>query len=533
MAIEKTVKETYLNSLTQNYMDRLFYFCLKRTGNSFEAENLTSDILLNIITSLERGNKPDNFDAWVWGVARNCYIIWAKKKYNQSELFTTLDINDYKISDNTENIDNKVIKSETINLLRRELAFISSEYRNIVVAYYIEDRKIKDIATSLNLPEGTVKAKLFRARKTLKEGMNMAREFGVRSYKPENVDFYASGKNPTTPWKAVERSLPKNILLEADNNPLTIEELSIELGVAVPYMEEEIELLTNATLLKKINNKYVTNIFIASKECQHEIWKTQRENSKKQSELLNDIVTDSLGELRELGIVRNDMSDQDLKWWAVLYAMDCLIFQLNGYSLHFPEKRANGETWGFMGFEQYDAPEKTTTGRNGNGNEQAMFTSYKISDYNLWNRIGEMNCSQTLFLSDILKNNRISSNFSQSEKLIWKDIENRFAHLDENGNIIPDILILSGDAKEKCIDILLSHPLVKEFIKVLQETFDKIVEILKNNSHSILEKQLIYCASMMILNIRMMTVHDMVENEQLILPENPDESTIAMWIEYE
>lgn len=298
-------------------------------------------------------------------------------------------------------------------------------------------------------------------------------------------------------------------------------------------MEEEIKLLTNATLLKKIDNKYVTNIFIASKECQHEIWKTQRENSKKQSELLNDIVTDSLVKLRELGIVRNDMSDGDLKWWAVLYAIDCLISQLNGYSLHFPEKRANGETWGFMGFEQYDAPEKITTGRNGNGNEQAMFNSYKISNYNLWDRIGEMNHSQTLFLADILKNNRIVSNFSESEKLIWKDIESRFAHLDENGTIVPDILVLSDDTKKKCIDILLSHHLAKEFMKVLQDTFDKIVGILKNNSHPILENQLIYCASMMILNIRMMTVHDMVENEQLILPENSDKSTIAMWIEYE
>ena len=84
MAIEKSVKEEYLNSLTQNYMNKLFYFCLKKTENSFEAENLTSDILLNIITSLERGNEPENFEAWVWGIARNRYSVWAKTKHNRS-----------------------------------------------------------------------------------------------------------------------------------------------------------------------------------------------------------------------------------------------------------------------------------------------------------------------------------------------------------------------------------------------------------------------------------------------------------------
>ena len=87
MATEKSVKEEYLNSLTQNYMDKLFYFYVKKTGNSFEAENLTSDILLNVITSLERGNKPENFEAWVWGIARNRYSVWAKNKKNRNELF--------------------------------------------------------------------------------------------------------------------------------------------------------------------------------------------------------------------------------------------------------------------------------------------------------------------------------------------------------------------------------------------------------------------------------------------------------------
>lgn len=121
MAIEKSVKEKCLNSLTQNYMDKLFYFCLKKTGNSFEAENLTSDILLQIITSLERGNKPENFEAWVWGIARNRYSVWAKKKNNKNELFTNSDISDYEISDHAANTENKVIHSEELNLLRREL----------------------------------------------------------------------------------------------------------------------------------------------------------------------------------------------------------------------------------------------------------------------------------------------------------------------------------------------------------------------------------------------------------------------------
>ena len=43
MAIEKSVKEEYLNLLTQNYMDKPFYFCLKKTTNSFESDNIDTN----------------------------------------------------------------------------------------------------------------------------------------------------------------------------------------------------------------------------------------------------------------------------------------------------------------------------------------------------------------------------------------------------------------------------------------------------------------------------------------------------------
>ena len=60
----------------------------------------------------------------------------------------------------------------------------------------------------------------------------------------------------------------------------------------------------------------------------------------------------------------------------------------------------------------------------------------------------------------------------------------------------------------------------------------KQLKFLKKYSHPVLEKQLKYCASMVILNTRMMTVHDEILSNKLIVPANPNESTIAMWIEY-
>ena len=91
--------------------------------------------------------------------------LWVKKTRRQTASEAAVDIGDIEREDNTADPKDAVINQEQLQQLRRELSFISSDYRNIVVAYYFHGIKISDIARSLNLPEGTVMSKLYRARK--------------------------------------------------------------------------------------------------------------------------------------------------------------------------------------------------------------------------------------------------------------------------------------------------------------------------------------------------------------------------------
>ena len=109
-----------------------------------------------------------------------------------------------------------------------------------------------------------------------------AREFGKYSYNPENISFVMNGmvgKN-REPWNYISRSLCKNILLAAYRNPATAEELAMEVGVALPYMEEELSSLVDATLMKKIGNKYETNFFIVSADAQEKIYSADTDQDK-------------------------------------------------------------------------------------------------------------------------------------------------------------------------------------------------------------------------------------------------------------
>lgn len=516
-----TESERLIADYTENFIGKIFYFCLKRTGNSYDAEDLASDITLNVVSGLQKGRLPQNFAAWVWKIAHNRYCLWADRRHRYMESSVDIDPMEWNIADDQR--ENEGTDNEALSLLRRELAFISSDYREIVVAFYIEDRKVSDIAKSLGLPEGTVKSKLFRARKILKEGMTMAREFGARSYKPENISFSASGNlTPDRPWKAVQRNISKNIVLEANDNPSTLEELSIELGIALPYMEEEVMALEQATLLKKVGDKYVTNFFIASKECQLQVYAALRRSSAERSRMIDKIASDTLPKIRESISVPAAMTDDELKWLIVLRLTDTF---LDFGHINVPATRSNGESWGFVGYESVEIPEKLDIGHNGTGNDDTMFWAYKIADYDLWDRVGEPSYVEALFLGEIIKTQRAVSSFTDVEKGIWRGIDGRFAH-EELDRVVSDVPVITDN--KKVVEIFTAHPLYESAKSNVRAAFDEIVRILKSNSNPVLEEQLNYYATMEMYKIRMMIVHDEVESGGLILPADPDKSRIAM-----
>ena len=379
-----------VHEFAENYMEKLFYFCLKKTGCHEDAEDLTQDIAFQIITALNKGTIPTSFSAWVWQIARNRYSVWAKEKHDRNESVTGSDIGDYEIPDESEgeNILNEMIHKEQIALLRRELAFIKSDYRNIVVAYYIENKRIRDIAESLSLSISTVQQRLHRARIILKEGMDMTREFGVRSYKPEDVRFGCSCDSFGEfgqPWTILNHKIYKNIFLEAYGNPSTAEELSLELGVALPYMEEELQYLTDQTLLTKDGNKYETAFPILSKHAQEKMWAYNESLIVPITSLfikLIDTFTKAC-EAHGISYYGTYSSYEDAKWTILMSAFDSFVFSASpeGYWNRGYAKRPDGGCWDIVGYQNADIPDIPWVGLHGSRNERPDRPAVRFKQY--------------------------------------------------------------------------------------------------------------------------------------------------------
>ena len=384
------MRDQLINEFAENYMEKLFYFCLKKTGSHIEAEDLTQDVALQIITALNKGTIPTSFSAWIWQIARNRYSVWAKEKHNRNESVTGSDIGDYEIEDESENILDEMIHTEQMALLRRELAFIKSDYRNIVVAYYIENKSVRDIALSLSISISAVQQRLHRARIILKEGMNMAREFGKLSYNPENISFINNGLHGANhePWNYISRSLCKNILLAAYRNPATAEELAMEVGVALPYMEEELSALVDATLMKKSGNKYETNFFIVSADAQEKIYAHLRGIAPELTKAVFDTMEYNIEWSNENAPEWHEgyQSYEDMKWALLMIEADNVYFDtlkpFNKNAKDVPNIgpwghtiRPNGGEWDLLGMESHNGDEPDFVGLSGcvsNPNEKDL-----------------------------------------------------------------------------------------------------------------------------------------------------------------
>ncbi|MBQ7355022.1 MAG: RNA polymerase sigma factor [Clostridia bacterium] len=366
------LEEQYLTLYTEEFMEKVFYFCLRKCGTQDAAEELAADISLNVISAIRKGQLPHHFTSWVWQIARNRYARWADAKHRRDESVSGTDLADFAntMADEEPSPEDAMVSREQLSLLRRELAFISEEYRTLLVAYYHENRRIEEIARSLGIPKGTALSRLQRSRKILKEGMNMAREFGIRSYKPEDIAYStncAKTGSKNQPYSIMEHNLYTNIMLEAYGNPSTAEALAMELGIALPYMQSELDYLTRETFLVKNSDKYETAIPIVSRSAQEQVHIAQLTIAPDLMRVLGKFV-ERLNDafLAKEYIYYGTYQDfESAKWTLLMRAYD--YFTYKNLPSRQDTSRPDGGEWDMVGFQNYSALEPNFVGNHFSG----------------------------------------------------------------------------------------------------------------------------------------------------------------------
>ena len=159
--------------LYHRYKERMYYYFYRMLGNSSEqANDFLQELFMKLIEKPESYNPKFPFQTWFYSVANNmCKNEYRKREVRQE--YQATEIPEAQL----DFIDDKTIEPEQIvEKIFDALEELGEEHRSAFLLRYREGFSIKDVAEILELPEGTVKSRLFYARKVLAEKLNYLKD---------------------------------------------------------------------------------------------------------------------------------------------------------------------------------------------------------------------------------------------------------------------------------------------------------------------------------------------------------------------
>jgi RNA polymerase sigma-70 factor, ECF subfamily len=149
---------------------RVYRFVLRLVGDTGTAEDVVSEVFLDVWRQADRFEERSAVSTWLLAIARFKALSTLRKRPEAGlDEETAATIED--TSDDPEVVAQKTDKTE---ILRKCLAMLSPEHREIVDLVYYHEKSVEEVAAIVKIPENTVKTRMFYARKKLAELLKAA-----------------------------------------------------------------------------------------------------------------------------------------------------------------------------------------------------------------------------------------------------------------------------------------------------------------------------------------------------------------------
>jgi RNA polymerase sigma-70 factor (ECF subfamily) len=163
--------EKAFTRLLARYKDAIYFMLLKMVNNRNDAEDLTLDAFGKAFKNIHQYSPTYAFSTWLFKIASNNCIDFLRRKKGT---YVTIENNEsgqnneaVRLKSKEPDPEEKLIRQQKAILLHRVVRRLKPRYRMLVELRYFREYSYEEIAKELDLPLGTVKAQLFRAREML------------------------------------------------------------------------------------------------------------------------------------------------------------------------------------------------------------------------------------------------------------------------------------------------------------------------------------------------------------------------------
>ncbi len=266
-------KKELLKCFDDELLDRLFGFCYARTDDSYEAQELCSDIIFALVKAANTDGEITSLYPYVWRVARNVYADFSNNRRRHADTFYEGDAGEILLS--VPDREKEDDSNELLGAVYRRIAFLTRAYREVMIMYYIDGLSTAEIARRQNTSEGAVRQRLFSARSKLKSEVEKMEETCNKPVALDKIDYNIWGTGSPgwgDPRGVCHRMFSKHVVWLCRKRSMSASEIAEELNVPTVYVEEELEILARGAngkygLLRRMDNgRYGINFILFDKD---------------------------------------------------------------------------------------------------------------------------------------------------------------------------------------------------------------------------------------------------------------------------
>ena len=167
----KMGNEKAFSSLLNRYRDSIYFMLLKMVNNTSDAEDLTIEAFGKAFRFIDSFTPEYAFSTWLFRIATNNCIDFIRKKQLSpppiDQAQEDIDNMTVNIQSDLPDPEERLINAQETAVLREIVSQLKPRYRKLIELRYFKEYSYEEIAAEMNLPIGTVKARLFRAKSLL------------------------------------------------------------------------------------------------------------------------------------------------------------------------------------------------------------------------------------------------------------------------------------------------------------------------------------------------------------------------------
>jgi len=178
-------REPAFRELIRRYERPVFSLIYRMVRDSTVSEDLAQDAFIKVLNHLDKYRPEFKFSSWLFKIANNVAIDHLRRRQLDTVSIdgsphamtaTEVEATSFDLADQAESPLDELASRELGAIIEQAIGELRPEYRNCIMLRHVEGRSYEEIAATLDLPLGTVKTYIHRARHQLREALEHLRE---------------------------------------------------------------------------------------------------------------------------------------------------------------------------------------------------------------------------------------------------------------------------------------------------------------------------------------------------------------------